>query len=101
MNHLRVAIYDVLSGTPQEVSQTALQPDGMLEIFQSMPGFKAYSLLEVSPTEIMSISAWDTHGEAEEAIAAAAEWVATHIAHLIKRKYNTSASALFWEGAIA
>ncbi len=36
-----------------------------------MPGFKAYSLLEVSPDEIMSVSAWGAHAEAEEAIAAA------------------------------
>ncbi|CAB4866600.1 unannotated protein [freshwater metagenome] len=101
MHHLRVATYDVIDGTPGEIADIVQQPDGMLEIFHAMPGFKAYSVLEISPTEIMSISAWDTHAEAEEAIAAAAEWVATHMADRVKRTYNTSASALFWQGAVA
>ena len=100
MNHLRVATYEVTSGTPGEVAEIVQQPDGMLEIFQAMPGFKAYSVLEPSPSELMSVSAWETHAEAEEAIAAAAEWVATHIADRIKRTSNTSASSLFWVGSI-
>ena len=37
------------------------QPDGLIEVCKGMPGFKACSLLEVSPTEIMSVSAWETH----------------------------------------
>jgi len=100
MNHLRVATYDVTSGTPGEIAEIVQQPGGMLEIFQSMPGFKAYSVLETSPTELMSVSAWETHAEAEEAIASAAEWVATHTADRIKRTSNTSAGSLFWVGTI-
>lgn len=100
MNHLRVATYDVTSGTPGEIAEIVQQPGGMLEIFQAMPGFKAYSLLETSPTELMSVSAWETHAEAEEAIASAAEWVATHTADRIKRTSNTSAGSLFWVGTI-
>ena len=41
MNHLRVATYDVTSGTPGEIAEIVQQPGGMLEIFQTMPGFKA------------------------------------------------------------
>jgi len=100
MNHLRVATYDVTSGTPGEIAEIVKQPGGMLEIFQAMPGFKAYSVLETSPTELMSVSAWETHAEAEEAIASAAEWVATHTADRIKRTSNTSAGSLFWVGTI-
>ncbi len=40
----------------------------------------------------MSVSAWGTHAEAEEAIAVAAEWVAARNADRIKRTYNTSAA---------
>ncbi len=100
MNHLRVATYDVTSGTAAEIAEIVQQPGGMLETFQAMPGYKAYSVLEVSPDEIMSVSAWETHAEAEEAIAAAAEWVAVNIADRLKRTYNTSASPLFWDGTI-
>ncbi|MFM9127351.1 MAG: hypothetical protein ACKOTA_07320, partial [Solirubrobacterales bacterium] len=34
------------------------------------------------------------------AIAAAAEWVATHIAGRLKRTFNTTASPLIWVGTI-
>jgi len=65
-----------------------------------MPGFRDYSGLEISPNEMMSISAWESHAEAEEAVTAAAEWVAANMANLVKRTYTTSASTTFWVGKI-
>lgn len=100
MDHLRVATYEVIEGTPADIMEIVQQPDGVIEVYKGMPGFKAYSLLEISPTEIMSVTAWETHAEAEEAIAAAAEWVATHIAGRLKRTFNTTASPLIWVGTI-
>ncbi len=32
-----------------------------MAVYKGIPGFKAYSLLEVSPTEIMSVSVRETH----------------------------------------
>ena len=101
MDHLRVATYEVLDGTPADIAELVQKPGGMKEIFEGMPGFKAYSLLEISPTELLSVTAWETHAEAEEAIAAAAEWTAVNIGERIKRTYNTSASPLFWSGTIS
>jgi len=49
---------------------------------------------------MMSISAWESHAEAEEAVTAAAEWVAANMANLVKRTYTTSASTTFWVGKI-
>jgi hypothetical protein len=46
---------------------------GMLPIFESQPGFKAYSLIDTGD-EIVSFSAWDSAQDAEAANAAAASW---------------------------
>ena len=52
---------------------------GMLPVFQSQPGFKAYSLA-VSGDEIFSFSVWDSAEDAETANIAAADWVAENMA---------------------
>ena len=52
--HGRMARY-AIQGDAHELARTA--EEGMLPIFQSQPGFKAYSLLE-SGDEIISFSAW-------------------------------------------
>ena len=46
MNHFRIATYDVVKGTSKEVAELALGPGGIHEIYRSMPGFQAYSLIE-------------------------------------------------------
>ena len=72
----RFARYTV-TGDIQEIAQQA--EDGLLPIFQSHPGFRAYTV-SVSDGEIFSMSAWDTREQAEAANAAAADWVAENIA---------------------
>jgi len=64
--HGRMARY-AIQGDAHELARTA--EEGMLPIFQSQPGFKAYSLLE-SGDEIISFSAWESADDAE------AWWVA-------------------------
>jgi hypothetical protein len=61
MNHLRIAKYDVLKGTSKEVAEVATGPGGILDIYRSMPGFQAYSLLEIDAITVMGITAWETH----------------------------------------
>jgi len=73
--HGRMARY-TYSGDAQELARRA--EEGLLPIFQSQPGFKAYSIIE-SDGEIMSFSAWDSAEQAEAANAAAAEWVAENM----------------------
>jgi hypothetical protein len=70
--HGRFARYS-LSGDAHELALRA--EEGMLPIFQSQGGFKAYSLL-ATDGEILSFSAWETGQDAEAANAAAATWVA-------------------------
>ncbi len=94
MSHLRVATFDVISGTLEDLVEVIKQPGSFVDICHALPGFKSYSLLEVSPTQVMSISVWETHEEAEEAIAASAEWVAVNMADTVKRTSNTSAAEI-------
>ena len=61
--HGRMARY-AIQGDAHELARTA--EEGMLPIFQSQPGFKAYSLLE-SGDEIISFSAWESADDAEAA----------------------------------
>jgi hypothetical protein len=62
---------------PHELVRRA--EDGMLPVFESQPGFRAYSIA-VSGNEIFSFSVWDSADEAEAASAAAAGWVAENMA---------------------
>jgi len=81
--HARLARY-TFSGDAQDLARRA--EEGMLPIFQSQSGFKAYSLID-SDGEIMSFSAWDSAEQAEaEANAAAAQWVAENMAGEIELK---------------
>ncbi len=75
--HGRMAKYTVSSGDVHELARTA--EDGMLPIFKSQPGFKAYSLME-SGNEIISFSAWESAEDAEAANKAAASWIAENLA---------------------
>jgi hypothetical protein len=74
--HGRFARYRY-TGDVHEIARKA--EDGMLPIFQSTPGFKAYSVM-TGDGEILSFSAWDSAESAEAANAAAAEFVATTLA---------------------
>jgi len=98
MNHLRIATYDVTKGTATDICEAVLAPGGMRDIFAGQPGFQAYSVVEVDPVTIISISVWETHDEAEGAVRAAAEWVAQNLDGRIHRTSNQVGDAMFWEG---
>ena len=74
--HARLARY-TFSGNAQEIAQKA--EEGALPIFQSLPGFKAYSIIE-SDGEVFSFSAWETAEQADAANIAVADWVAENLA---------------------
>lgn len=74
--HARLARY-AFSGDAQDLARRA--EEGLLPIFQSSPGFRAYSIIQ-SDGEILSFSAWDSAEQAEAANAAAAGWVAENMA---------------------
>jgi hypothetical protein len=65
------------SADPHSLVQRA--EEGMLPIFESQPGFRAYSIAATSD-EIFSFSVWDSAEEAQAANEAAAGWVAENMA---------------------
>jgi hypothetical protein len=65
------------TGDAQELAQKA--EEGILPTFKSLPGFKAYSVIE-SDGEIISFSAWETGEQADAANSAVADWVAENMA---------------------
>jgi hypothetical protein len=80
--HGRVARYGY-TGDAHDIARRA--EEGMLPIFRSQAGFKAYSLVE-SEGEIISFSAWDSAASADAANSLAADWVAENLADQIELK---------------
>jgi hypothetical protein len=78
--HGRMARY-TYTGDAQELARTA--EEGILPIFQGMPGFKSYSIV-ANDKVLMSFSAWETAEEAEEANKAVASWVAENMADKVQ-----------------
>jgi heme-degrading monooxygenase HmoA len=74
--HARLARY-TFSGNAQEIARKA--EEGALPIFKSLPGFKAYTIIE-SDDEVFSFTAWETAEQAEAANIAVADWVAENLA---------------------
>ena len=89
--HGRMARY-TFTGDSQELARKA--EDGMLPIFQSTPGFKAYSLIE-SDGEIISFSAWEEAGQADTANKAAADWISENMPGEIQLKEARTGEILF------
>ena len=57
MQHARVAVYTITSGTFKELAKDA--EEGMLPIFERHPGFLHYGLQEAGH-HVVSISIWET-----------------------------------------
>ena len=72
----RMATYS-FSGDAHDLARRAEQ--GILPIFRSQPGFKAYSVA-MGDDEVLSLSVWDTRADAEAGSEAAARWVAENMA---------------------
>jgi hypothetical protein len=74
--HARIARY-TFTGNAQELAQKA--EEGILPTFKSLPGFKAYTVIE-SDGEIISFSGWETADQADAANIAVTDWVAENMA---------------------
>ena len=83
--HGRTARY-TYTGDALELARAA--EDGILPIFQGMPGFKAYSILANDST-LISFSAWESAEDAEEATKAVASWVAENMSDKVQLITNS------------
>jgi len=82
MRHFRVALYDLTSGTADEVIEIARA--GFLPIFEEQPGFVRYEVCVLDNGGIASFSIWETADEAQRAVELAADFVKENIANRVR-----------------
>ena len=73
MRCTRVALYDIKSGTFDEVVSQA--KTGMVPLFQHSHGFVSYGVAQIDKAAFVSISTWETREQADAATTKAADWV--------------------------
>lgn len=94
MNHLRVALYDMTSGTAEEAAKIAEK--GLLPIFKKQPGFVRYEVGKLDSGGVVSFQVWETEAEAEAAVKTAADWVAENLADRINLR-ETHTGDMLWD----
>ena len=73
MRSTRVALYDIKSGTFDEVVSKA--EAGIVPLFQHSDGFVSYAVASIDKDAFVSLSTWETRAQADAATAKAADWV--------------------------
>jgi hypothetical protein len=96
MEHVRVATYGITNGTFREVADAA--QTGMLDKFQSQPGFVRYGVADVGDKTCVSISFWNTREQADGASLVAASWVRENLSDRIELRSNYVGDLAFLEG---
>ena len=76
MRSTRVALYDIKSGTFDEMISKA--EAGMVPLFQDSDGFVSYGVAQVDTDAFISLSTWETRAQADAATTKAADWVAAN-----------------------
>jgi hypothetical protein len=96
MRHLRIALYDMTSGTAEEAIEIART--GILPLFEQQPGFVRYEVGTLDNGGIVSFSVWDTADEARHAVDLAASWVKDNLGDRIKL-HEEHTGDLSWDEA--
>jgi len=81
MRHLRIALYDTISGTAEEAIEIANK--GFRSIFEQQPGFVRYEVGKLDDGGVVSFSVWETEAEAEHAVEMAHDFVQENLADRI------------------
>ena len=97
MKHLRVATYEITSGTFDEIADKA--KDGMLKTFRDQDGFIRYGVADLGDKKALSVSLWKTREQADRAVPVAAEWIAKNLGDKILLKENFVGDLAFFIGA--
>jgi heme-degrading monooxygenase HmoA len=97
MSHVRVAVYDLTSGTAKEAADLA--QEGMLGVFRGQPGFQAYGLAETQEGKMVSVSLWESAEQAQQANELAASWVKENLADRVRLESGQVGDFLFYETA--
>ena len=94
MQSARIALYEITSGSFEEIANQAERD--LLTVFKAQPGFRAYGLARVKPTTLISISLWSTEAAAHDAIGTAATWVQENVANHVKLRATYIGDLAFW-----
>ena len=97
MKHLRVATYEITSGTFQEIADKA--KDGMLKAFREQPGFIRYGVADGGDKTCLSISLWESRKQADNAVPVSARWAEQNMSDKITLKTNFVGDLAFYTGA--
>lgn len=81
-HHLRIALYDLTSGTVEEAIEIARKE--MIPLFAKQPGYVRYEVGTLDTGGVVSFSVWETADEAKRAIELAAGWVKENLADRVK-----------------
>jgi len=71
-----IRTYDLIPGTVEEFSHHVQR--SLVPILNRVPGFRAYSLVEIGDHEVVAISSFDSLADAKVAARQTAGWVAEH-----------------------
>jgi heme-degrading monooxygenase HmoA len=99
MQHGRIAIYHIKpEHNLDDVSRIAEK--GLLPIFRDQPGFVGYGLVKVDEGKrLVSLSFWETEGEAEKAISLAADFTRSEVAAYVRLEENHLGDLTFYSAA--
>jgi hypothetical protein len=87
MRHTRVALYDITTGSFDEIVDRA--KSGMVPLFQDSPGFVSYGVAKIDNAAFVSVSTWETGEQANMATTKAADWVLKNLSDrmTLRRSY--------------
>ena len=97
MRHLRIALYDMKSGTAEEALDIAR--DRVIPLFEQQPGFVRYEVGSLDQGGIVSFSIWETEDEAVHAEEIAAEFVKENLADRVQLREEHTGN-IAWDEAL-
>lgn len=75
--HARVVVYKFRPGTADYAARMA--EEGLLPIFRKHAGYHSYEVIKTGPDNAVSVSTWESEGQAQAAVKVGEEWVKANI----------------------
>jgi hypothetical protein len=95
--HIRFAIYELTSGTFQELA--GLTKSGALPLFSKEPGFIEYGVADIGDRKVCSITVWETREQAEMSVGVASTWIRENVSNRVRLLTSYVGELAFLHGA--